>query len=261
MRHQISSGRCLAVSPSIHKSEGCSFRTGKDLSNDILVLKIDWKMILKCLGRCRAASVFDQSRNQCDGKLWPEAVRPFLVRFPKAKHTRLEQETIFPTTSWVWKSTDNWRCNARPKLPAERGNRSTSPQRVRASWHASRMPFLMSGWQTPRHTCTLRQKYSTTFSATNNRRSASMAYGSQQSIVGHLHRWCSPQTEWSARSANDSWKRWLDEWWRRMETSVIQWWWTIFVRNWRCPSSDGISRVSVAPAAVHRTPGKSRVCL
>ena len=84
-------------------------------------------------------------------------------------------------------------------------------------------------------------------------------FGSQQSIVGHLHRWCSPQTEWSARSANDSWKRWLDEWWRRMETSVIQWWWTIFVRNWRCPSSDGISRVSVA--AVHRTPGKSRVCL
>ena len=128
-----------------------------------------------------------------------------------------------------------------------------------ASGHASRMPFLMSGWQTPRHTCTLRQKFNTTFSATNNRRSASMAYGSQQSIAGHLHRWCSPQTEWSARSANDCWKRWLDEWWRRMETSVIQWWWTIFVRNWRCPSSDGISRVFVA--AVHRTPGKSRACL
>ena len=47
---------------------------------------------------------------------------------------------------------------------------------------------------------------------------------------------------WSARSANDSWKRWLDEWWRRMETSVIQWWWTIFVKNWRCPSADGILR-------------------
>ena len=41
MRRQTSSGRCSAVSRSIHKSKTCSFRAGKDLSNDILVLKID----------------------------------------------------------------------------------------------------------------------------------------------------------------------------------------------------------------------------
>ena len=41
MRRQTSSGRCSAVSRAIHKSKTCSFRTGKDLSNDSLVLKID----------------------------------------------------------------------------------------------------------------------------------------------------------------------------------------------------------------------------
>ena len=43
MRRQTSSGRCSAVSRSIHKSKTCSFGAGKDLSNDILVLKNDWK--------------------------------------------------------------------------------------------------------------------------------------------------------------------------------------------------------------------------
>ena len=30
----------------------------------------------------------------------------------------------------VWKLTERWRCSARPKLPAETGNQSTSPLRV-----------------------------------------------------------------------------------------------------------------------------------
>ena len=127
MRRQTSSGRCSAVSRSIHKSKTCSFRAGKDLSNDILVLKIDWQMTLQCLWRCRAASVFDQSWNRCVGKLPANAVQPFLARFTKAKYARLEQEKIFSAIFSVWKSTKKWRCSARLKLPAETGNRSTSP--------------------------------------------------------------------------------------------------------------------------------------
>ena len=120
------SGRSSAVSRSIHKSKTFSFRAGKGLSNNILVLKIDWQMTLQCLWRCRAASVFDQSRNRCVGKLREGAVSPFLVRFTKAKHARLEQKKIFPATSWFRKSTKKWRCSARLKLPVETGNRSTS---------------------------------------------------------------------------------------------------------------------------------------
>ena len=121
MRRQTSSGHCSAVSRSIHKIKICSFRAGKDLSNDILVLKIDWQMTLQCLWRCRAASVFDQSWNRCVGKL-----QPFLARSTKAKYVRLEQEKIFPAIYSVWKSTKKWRCSARLKLPAETGHRSTS---------------------------------------------------------------------------------------------------------------------------------------
>ena len=47
MRRQTSSGRCSAVSRLIHKSKTCPFRAGKDLSNDILVLKINWQMTLQ----------------------------------------------------------------------------------------------------------------------------------------------------------------------------------------------------------------------
>ena len=125
MRRQTSSGRCSAVSPSIHKRKTCSFRTGKDLSNDILILKIDRQMTLQCLWRCRAASVFDLSWNRCVGKLRANAVQPFRARFTKAKYARLEQEKIFPAISLVWKSTKKWRWSARLKLPAETGNRST----------------------------------------------------------------------------------------------------------------------------------------
>ena len=125
MRRQILSGRCSAVSRSIHKSKTCSFRAGKDLSNDILVLKIDWQMTLQCLWRYRAASVFDQSWNRCVGKFRANAVQPFLAWFTKAKYARLEQEKIFPAISSVWKSTKKWRWSARLKLPAETGNRST----------------------------------------------------------------------------------------------------------------------------------------
>ena len=128
MRRQTSSGRCSAVSRSIHKSKTCSFRAGTDLSNDILVLKIDWQMTLQCLWRCRAASVFDQSWNRCVGKLRANAVQPFLARFTKAKYVRLEQEKIFPAIYSVWKSTKKWRCSARLKLPAETGNRPVHDQ-------------------------------------------------------------------------------------------------------------------------------------
>ena len=100
MHRQTSSGRCSAVSRSIHKSKTCSFRAGKDLSNDILVLKIDWQMTLQCLWRCRAASVFDQSWNRCVGKFRANAVQPFLARLIKAKYARLEQEKIFPAISF-----------------------------------------------------------------------------------------------------------------------------------------------------------------
>ena len=62
MRRQTSSGRCSAVSRSIHKSKTCSFRAGKDLSNDILVLKIDWQMTLQCLWR--SSSGFSSSPRQ-----------------------------------------------------------------------------------------------------------------------------------------------------------------------------------------------------
>ena len=41
------SRRSSAVSRSIHKSKTFSFRAGKGLSNDILVLKIDWQMTLQ----------------------------------------------------------------------------------------------------------------------------------------------------------------------------------------------------------------------
>ena len=88
MRQQTSSGRCSAISRSIHKRKTCSFRAGNDLSNDILVLKIDWQMTLQCLWRCRAASVFDQSWNRCVGKLRANAVQPFLARFTKARSFR-----------------------------------------------------------------------------------------------------------------------------------------------------------------------------
>ena len=127
LRRQTSSGRCSAVSRSIYNSKICSFRAGRDLSDHILVLKIGWQMTLQCLWRCRAASVFDQSWNRCVGKLRANAVQPFLARFTKAKYARLEQETIFPAISSVWKSTKKWRCSARLKLLAETGNRSTSP--------------------------------------------------------------------------------------------------------------------------------------
>ena len=110
MRRETLSGRCSAVSCSIHKSKTCSFRAGKDLSDDILVLKIDWQMTLQCLWRF-AASVFDQSWNRCVGKLWANAVQPFLARFTKAKHARLEHEKIFPAISSVWTSTKKWRCS------------------------------------------------------------------------------------------------------------------------------------------------------
>ena len=123
MRRQTSSGRCSAVSRLIPKSKTCSFRAGKDLSNDILVLKINWQMTLQCLWRCRAASVFDQSWNRCVGKLRANAVQAFLARFTKAKHACLEQEEVFPAISSVWKSTKKWRCSARLKLPMETGNR------------------------------------------------------------------------------------------------------------------------------------------
>ena len=128
MRRQTSSGRCSAVSRSIHKSKTFSFRARKDLNNDILVLKIDWQMTLQCLWRCRAASVFDQSWNRCIGKLRANALQPFLARFTKAKHARLEKKKIFPAISSVWKSTKKWRCRACLKLSAEAGNRSTSPK-------------------------------------------------------------------------------------------------------------------------------------
>ena len=130
MHRQTSSGRSSAVSRSIHKSQTFSFRAGKGLSNDILVLKIDWQMTLQCLWRCRAASVFDQSRNRCVGKLPEGAVSPFLVRFTKPKHARLKQKKIFPATSWFRKLTKKWRCSARSKLPVETGNRSTTTRSV-----------------------------------------------------------------------------------------------------------------------------------
>ena len=98
MRRHISSRRCSALSCLIYKSKAWSFRAGKDLSNDILVLKIDRQMTLQCLWRCRAASVFDQSRNRSVGKLRADAVWLFLARFTKAKYARLEQEKIFPAT-------------------------------------------------------------------------------------------------------------------------------------------------------------------
>ena len=66
----------------------------------------------------RAASVFGQSRNRCVGKLRTAAVWSFLVRFTKTKHARLDQDTIFPTIYWVWRSTEKWRRSARSKLPA-----------------------------------------------------------------------------------------------------------------------------------------------
>ena len=130
MRRQTSSGRCSGVSRLTHQSKTCSFKVGKDLFNDILVLKIDRQMTLQCLWSWRAASVFDQSWNRCVGKLRADAVWPFLARFTKAKHARLEQKMIFTRTSWCWKSTHKWRSSDRPNLLAETGNRLTSPWRV-----------------------------------------------------------------------------------------------------------------------------------
>ena len=44
MRRQTSNDSLLAVFCPIHKTKTCSFRSGKDLSNDILGLKIDCKL-------------------------------------------------------------------------------------------------------------------------------------------------------------------------------------------------------------------------
>ena len=48
MRRQTSNGHRLAVSCPIHKNKTCSFRSGQDISNDMLGLKIDWKMTPQC---------------------------------------------------------------------------------------------------------------------------------------------------------------------------------------------------------------------
>ena len=109
MRWQTSGRRCSAVSRSIHRSETCSFRAGKALFNDILVLNIDWEMTLQCLWRYRAAERPPSSINgEIDGSATFERnLFGRLSRFAKEKHARLEQEKIFPTTSSVWQSTGN----------------------------------------------------------------------------------------------------------------------------------------------------------
>ena len=81
---------------------------------------------------CRAASDYGQARNRCVGKLRTAAVRPFLVRFTKPKHPRLDQDKIFPTIYWVLKSTEKWRRSARSKLPAGIGTVLDRPVPERA---------------------------------------------------------------------------------------------------------------------------------
>ena len=117
MRQQTSSGRCWAVSHSIHKRKTCSFWPGKALSNDILVLKIDRKMTPQCLWRCRAASVSDQWRNRCVGKLRADAVRPFNSQ--KKNILVYNRKRYFQRQGRFENRLKKRRCSALPKLPAE----------------------------------------------------------------------------------------------------------------------------------------------
>ena len=108
MLRQTSSGRCSAVSRSIHKSKTWVVQSRQRSlqwylgfenrsTNDAAV-----PLTLSALSH----SEIDVSAN------FAGAVQPFLVRFTKAKHARLEQEKIFPMISWVCKSIDKWRCSA-----------------------------------------------------------------------------------------------------------------------------------------------------
>ena len=107
MRRQTSSGRCSAVSRSIHKTKTCSFRAGNDLSNDILVLKIDWQTTLQWFWHCSDSDAAEGPQSSINREIDASAIfeRTLLSQFTKAKHARIQQEKIFPAISSVWELT------------------------------------------------------------------------------------------------------------------------------------------------------------